>query len=712
MQQRSSAACRMILLLLLSHIAVSIAAPAVQCDLSKVSINGGNYTVNDDGDKVEYRCPKGKYPFPVVVRQCQWNRKWTKEKEQAECRDVQCPRPGTFDNGDYTPKEKKYFVGDVLNFQCWDGFTLDESQNRTCQENGKWSGQTAICKDQDSYCPNPGTPMGATKVGSSYRIEGKVIYQCLDGLKMVGSKERVCQENGKWSGTEPSCRLIDPRFVKVKTGGLMNIFIIIDASKSVGLKNFNTAKGIAETFIEKISSFDFTPRYSVLTYATQIKRIVTLSDEDNVEPDEVIKKIKAFSYKEHDDKQGTNTRGALKEVYDQLSLFQLRNPDIFLNTSNVILLMTDGKFNMGGDPVVEVKRIREFLDIKSNNYREDKLDIYVFGLGSDISFEELNDIASRKDSQRHVFKMASIDDLKEAFDHIIDETDALEMCGISKYHSNDVKEKYPWIASVVITRPGEVENCKATVITRNFLLTAAHCFHLDDPVHFITVQVGTLPRKVKDVYRHPKYDPNSKKDKNVPRSFEYDLALVEMDSKIDFSPTIRPICLPCTSGASWALKLRDKAVSCSDHEKLLLTGELVRAMFVSEEKKGNFMQMDVLIKQGGKRLDCLEDAKKVKEFEDVADIRDIVTDNFLCTGGTEPEVDPQTCKGDSGGPLIIQHNKRNIQVGVISWGTVVSCDGHKRRIPVPAGSRDFHAEIVHSMDWIEQVVKNELIYLK
>lgn len=50
-----------------------------------------------------------------------------------------------------------------------------------------------------------------------------------------------------------------------------------------------------------------------------------------------------YTSTEHDDKQGTNTRGALQEVYNQLSLDQLRN-DKFLEHSNIIILMTDGKY--------------------------------------------------------------------------------------------------------------------------------------------------------------------------------------------------------------------------------------------------------------------------------------------------------------------------------------------------------------------------------
>ncbi|CAI9582523.1 unnamed protein product, partial [Staurois parvus] len=105
-------------------------------------------------------------------------------------------------------------------------------------------------------------------------------------------------------------------------------------------------------------------------------------------------------------------RGALQEVYNQLSFDNVRNPDKFLEYSNIIILMTDGKHNMGGDPSVEVNKIREFLDIRKN-HREDKLDIYVFGLGDDISQDELNDIASKKDKEKHVFQMKDINKLKE-----------------------------------------------------------------------------------------------------------------------------------------------------------------------------------------------------------------------------------------------------------------------------------------------------------
>ncbi|XP_040261381.1 complement factor B-like [Bufo bufo] len=126
-------------------------------------------------------------------------------------------------------------------------------------------------------------------------------------------------------------------------------------------------------------------------------------------------------------------------------------------------------------------------------------------------------------------------------------------------------------------------------------------------------------------------------------------------------------------------------------------------MFVAEERPNEFQRKNVLIKRGSKRQACLDDTKKLDKFKDIPDIRDAVTDNFLCTGGMEPQVDPQTCKGDHGGPLIVQYKQRYIQVGVISWGTINSCKGPKRNPgPVPALSLDFHTDLFHMLDWLKE----------
>ncbi|XP_016109715.1 complement factor B-like, partial [Sinocyclocheilus grahami] len=54
-------------------------------------------------------------------------------------------------------------------------------------------------------CPDPGVPAGCTREGHRFNIDDKVMYRCENKWTLIGSKERVCQENGQWSGTEPQC---------------------------------------------------------------------------------------------------------------------------------------------------------------------------------------------------------------------------------------------------------------------------------------------------------------------------------------------------------------------------------------------------------------------------------------------------------------------------------------------------------------------------
>ncbi|XP_077137686.1 complement factor B-like [Ranitomeya variabilis] len=321
----------------------------------------------------------------------------------------------------------------------------------------------------------------------------------------------------------------------------------------------------------RISSFDFTPRYAVISYASFAKPIVLLSDDDSVDADAVIERIKEFKYTAHADELGMNTRAALNETHNMLSLQNTRDPQKFLETRNVILLMTDGKHNMGGDPTVEIKRIREFLNIRKDNKREDYLDVYVFGLGNDISESEINDIASKKDNEKHVFRMENVLHMKKAFEIMLDDTEVLQMCGLSKERLQDdqgLEEVFPWIAKITITRPGSEEKCKGSIVSKSFVLTAAHCFHLDELLHTVSVRVGDKVYRVKELHLHSDYNPIGKKDKGVEKSYDYDMALVELDRKLEFSSKIRPICLPCTTGATWALKQRGKSVTCSDHGKV------------------------------------------------------------------------------------------------------------------------------------------------
>ncbi|XP_061469459.1 uncharacterized protein LOC133378861 [Rhineura floridana] len=742
------------------------------CDPKTAEIEGGTYTVLENGSVLKYECPEGKYPYPTEYRSCLYDSSWSTMKNVFErivptaiCRDIRCVRPLDFENGQYEPRQLYYNVSQELKFVCYQGYTLRGSQNRTCLPNGKWSGETSICDDGAGHCPNPGVPIGARKAGTQYRIENRVRYHCDGGLSLVGSKERTCQESGSWSGSEPECRspftfdtpeevsskfissltevaesadsdrnvsATEKRRIHIEAGGSMNIYIVLDASRSIGQPTFQKAQNATIKFIEKISSYDTYPRYGIITFATESKEVVSTTHPQSIDASWVIEQLEAMKYDVHKLKPGTNIRKGLQAVYTMMINQQVDEQSkgmdpapIATTTRHVIILLTDGDYNMGGTPVPVINSIKEFLRIRPSQQdpRNDYLDVYVFGIGSAINVGNVNDLASQKPGERHIFKLKDYSEVKDAFEEMIDESQALSMCGLAKEHTGaDDQEKNPWYATIVIRRAGKgFERCKGALVSEYYILTAAHCFTIDDKAEEITVNVGNKRFGVAALRSHPQYTIGKLRDRGIPEFYDYDVALVKLDQKIAFSPLARSICLPCTAGATRALRKPHPQTTCKDHEELLLTVGNIPSLFVTDcthqnEQRPGLLRRTVRIKNGEKKMGCEADAKKAIQYKNVTDVSQVVTERFLCTGGVDPQVDPNTCKGDSGGPLIIAKRQRYIQVGVISWGVVdvcknkrlPECENDRRHLDQsPSHARDFHINIFKVLPWLRAQLQEE-----
>uniref|UniRef100_A0A8C5F2C4 Complement factor B n=1 Tax=Gopherus evgoodei TaxID=1825980 RepID=A0A8C5F2C4_9SAUR len=717
------------------------------CELPHTPIVGGSARVQRQGQMLVYQCPAGQFPYPTPIRECRSNSQWSplrapggRPLAKAECRAIQCPGPLEFDNGHFHPRQPRYNISQTLTFECFEGYTLRGPHNRTCLPNGKWSGGTAICDDGEGQCPDPGVPIGATKDGQLYRVEDRVRYRCGRGLVMFGSKERTCQESGAWSGTQPECR--DPstydtpeevssafiaslsetvevdrssggaenvkRKIVIEAGGSMNIYLVLDASDSVGEGNFSRARDVLVQLIEKISSYGVFPRYGVLTFATDPHVVVSTVNAQSSDADWVSTKLGDLKYESHALRSGTNTKAALEAVHNMIieqEQDEIRKghkvAPVANSTRHVLVLMTDGNTNMGGSPMPVVRQIRELLSIGRDirNPREDYLDIYVFGIGAMVNAENIAELASKKSGEKHVFHMQDIRDLQKAFH---------DMIGTGNPGSLRDPDLSPH-APLSLQRPGKgLESCKGALISEYFVLTAAHCFDIDDQAHWITVDVGEPDAGVlclaRVLWSHPQYNIGKLRGAGIPEFYDYDVALVKLTTKIKFSFNARPICLPCTEGTTRALRKPHPETTCNDHKRLLLTVGEVPALFVHEGKK-KLERKHVNIKNGVKKSACEADAKKAPIYANVTDVKQVVTPRFLCTGGIDPVVDPNTCKGDSGGPLIIAKGKRYIQVGVISWGVFDVCKAPSRR--APAHARDFHLNLFTVLPWLRDKLAEE-----
>jgi len=109
--------------------------------------------------------------------------------------------------------------------------------------------------------------------------------------------------------------------------------------------------------------------------------------------------------------------------------------------------------------------------------------------------------------------------------------------------------KAPWLAAIGISQQNHEFTviCSGSIITRQFILTAASCFlsEIYQPSH---VKVGANniysvfaeQREISEVKMHPDYD-------SVTREFYFDIAIVKTDKELKFNSRISPICLPDSS---------------------------------------------------------------------------------------------------------------------------------------------------------------------
>ncbi|XP_009879429.1 PREDICTED: transmembrane protease serine 11E-like [Charadrius vociferus] len=196
--------------------------------------------------------------------------------------------------------------------------------------------------------------------------------------------------------------------------------------------------------------------------------------------------------------------------------------------------------------------------------------------------------------------------------------------------------EWPWQASIQLDG---IHRCGASVISHTWLVTAAHCFRgLRDPRRW-TASFGILlrPPKQKKLVRriivHEKYS-------DFVLDHEYDVAVVELASAIEFTSDVHSVCLP-------------------------------EASHVFPDNASCFVTGWGALKNDGRSVNELRQAEVKIISTETCNRRQVyggaITPGMLCAGYLEGQVD--ACQGDSGGPLV-HANSRGIWylVGIVSWG--------------------------------------------
>ncbi|XP_008330978.1 complement factor B-like [Cynoglossus semilaevis] len=724
------------------------------CTTTGVEIEGGSYSLSNNlsvNSILVYKCPEDHYPYPEQVRYCRADSKWIKPPRKyprQTCKLVECPDPNVLQNGDVSPPQERYYVHNQTTYECYSGHKLRGSSRRVCLPNGKWSGSTPICsRDAGNTCADPGIPAGASRSGNMFGFADKVRYSCGGKLFLVGSKES--QENGEWTGIEPACYYKytydtplevakafggsiretfttlqsandtqQERKIRITKNGTLNIYIAMDISESIDETQLQPARAAVMKLLEKIASFSVTPNYEIIFFSSEIYTIVSILDflNGNVKLNEVKTKMEAFEVGGESHGLGLNT--VFTTFHEKMLIIKKRTEENFQQHRHVIILFSDGIYNMGGSPEPTVKSIKRTVYmnpdiVEGEKARGDYLDIYVFAIGAEIYDDDLLRLTTGNGGP-HYFRLNDVDKkLNQTFDEMIDESEVVDLCGRHTHYDLDgtkesKRKMYPWWAYIVVQREKKKE-CLGSLVTKKFVLTAAHCFTFDDEAHHVKVEIDDANGRLKEVekiYIHPNYNVNAKKNEGVKEFYDYDVALIQLKEGIIDPRYSRPICIPCTKNANDALQLVEGA-TCKQHEELLMNNQLERLSFLTHSVEGLEVK-SVTAKLGDKRDKCIRHALDAEGIspELVKDPKIPVTDNFLCTGGLDPYRDHIACTGDSGGAVFKDYKERTIQVALVSWGSKSMCQ-KGGKVESDSESRDFHINLFKVLPFLKSVLAKD-----
>uniref|UniRef100_A0A8C3FU10 Peptidase S1 domain-containing protein n=1 Tax=Chrysemys picta bellii TaxID=8478 RepID=A0A8C3FU10_CHRPI len=211
---------------------------------------------------------------------------------------------------------------------------------------------------------------------------------------------------------------------------------------------------------------------------------------------------------------------------------------------------------------------------------------------------------------------------------------------------NDAKNgSWPWQVSI---REGSNHICGGSLIAESWVVSAAHCFNGRAIPSAYHVNLGEYQLQnpseslvsfpIKEIYRHPSYTDIGSSG---------DIALVELETPVNFNRVIRPICLPASS------------VEFPAGMECWVTG-WGDTQYGGPAPRWRQVQVPLIDR------DTCNSLFNTGSYPDDPQGTDPIKQDMICAGYPEGEKD--ACQGDSGGPLVCEWDNAWLLAGVVSWG--------------------------------------------